>query len=81
MFINEQSKSYLKFKWQEGFGAFTVGYRDLDRVFNYILNQQEHHHKKSFKEEYKQILIDEGINFNPEYLFEFYDDVQGNMGA
>ena len=34
MFINEQSKSYYKFKWQEGFGAFTVGFRDLDRVLN-----------------------------------------------
>jgi putative transposase len=74
MFINEQSKSYLKFKWQEGYGAFTVGYRDLDRVFKYIANQEEHHRKNSFKDEYMQILADEDVEFTPEFLFEFYDD-------
>jgi putative transposase len=79
MFINEQMTSFLKFRWQEGFGAFTVGYRDLDRVFKYISNQQEHHQKKSFKEEYNQILVDEGIDFNPEFLFEFYDDNPGTI--
>jgi len=74
MFINEQFKSYLKFRWQEGYGAFTVGYRDLDSVFKYISNQEEHHRKKSFKEEYIQTLVDEGINYNPEFLFEFYNN-------
>ena len=76
MFINELSKSYIRFSWQEGFGAFTVSYTDLDRVFKYISNQQEHHLKKSFRDEYMQILIDEGIDFKPEFLFEFYDSNQ-----
>jgi len=76
LFINEQSKSYLKFKWQEGYGAFTVGYRDLDRVLKYISNQQEHHLKRSFRDEYIQMLVDEGIDSDPQFLFEFYDDNQ-----
>ena len=40
MFINNEVRSYLKFNWQEGFGAFTVGYRELDHVYKYILNQE-----------------------------------------
>ena len=74
LFINEGKKSYLKFSWQEGFGAFTVGYRELDKVYNYILRQQEHHLVKSFKNEYILMLKEEGIEFEDDYLFEFYDD-------
>jgi putative transposase len=74
LFINEKIKSYLKFNWQEGFGAFTVGYRELDHVCKYIQNQESHHLKISFKNEYMWILNEEGIKFNNEYLFEFYED-------
>jgi len=73
LFINDQNKSYLKFKWQEGFGGFTVGYRELDRVFKYILNQETHHSKVTFRNEYINILNDEGVKYNSEYLFEFYE--------
>jgi len=73
LFINDQNKSYLKFKWQEGFGGFTVGYRELDHVYKYILNQETHHSKITFRNEYIKILNDEGVKFNSEYLFEFYE--------
>jgi len=73
LFINNQLNAYLKFGWQEGYGAFTVGYRELDHVYKYILNQSEHHSHRTFKEEYVTLLTDEAIDFNPEYLFEFYD--------
>jgi REP element-mobilizing transposase RayT len=76
LFINEKRKSYIKFSWQEGFGAFTVGYKELDRVYKYVLNQEEHHLKFSFKDEYKLILKEEGIEFKDEYLFEFYGDAE-----
>ncbi|MCU0474192.1 MAG: IS200/IS605 family transposase [Bacteroidales bacterium] len=72
LFINEHLKSYLRFSWQEGYGAFTVGYRELDKVFKYILNQEIHHTKENFKNEYLQILNDEGIKYDPSFLFEFY---------
>jgi putative transposase len=74
LFINDKIKSYLKFNWQEGFGAFTVGYRELDHVCKYIQNQESHHLKISFKNEYMCILKEEGIEFNNDYLFEFYED-------
>ena len=74
LFINEKIKSYLKFSWQEGFGAFTLGYRELDHVYKYIQNQEVHHLKISFKNEYMRILNEEGIEFKNEYLFEFYED-------
>jgi REP element-mobilizing transposase RayT len=75
LFINGKINSYLKFIWQEGFGAFTVGYRDLDRVYRYILDQEKRHTKIHFRDEYKNLLREEGIDFREEHLFEFYDDV------
>jgi len=76
LFINEKRKSFIKFNWQVGFGAFTVGYRELDSIYKYILNQEEHHLKYRFEDEYKGILKDEGIEFKNEYLFEFYPNVE-----
>lgn len=73
MFINNEVKSYIKFSWQEGFGAFTVGYRELDHVYKYILNQEEHHRVKKFRDEYFQILNENGVEYNNDYVFEFYD--------
>ena len=74
MFINNEVRSYLKFSWQEGFGAFTVSYRELDHVYKYIINQEEHHMRKNFRNEYLQILIENGVEYHNEYLFEFYDE-------
>lgn len=74
MYINTQKIISNNFAWQEGYGAFTVGYKDLDRVYKYILNQEAHHTDGSFKIEYKQILREEGIEFSDSYLFEFYDN-------
>jgi|WetSurMetagenome_2_1015567.scaffolds.fasta_scaffold898715_1 putative transposase len=73
LFINEQRFVKYKFSWQEGYGAFTVGYRDLDRVFKYITNQKLHHLEGTFKDEYIQIMTEEGVDFKNEYLYEFYD--------
>lgn len=73
LFINTNRLLTYKFNWQEGYGAFTVGYKDLDRVYQYIRNQQIHHQEGSFKEEYLQILTEEGVDFKNEYLYEFYD--------
>ena len=73
LYINGNHLSFYKFNWQEGFGAFTVGYRELDKVYKYVLNQEIHHNKQSFREEYRQILMDEGIEEFDDYLFEFYD--------
>ena len=72
LYVNDNNLMGYRFSWQEGYGAFTVGYRDLDRVYHYILNQKNHHSNISFNDEYRTILYDEGIKDYDNYLFEFY---------
>jgi len=54
--------------WQEGYAAFTRSYSSLDDLVNYIKNQEEHHKKVSFMDEYKQLLKEHGVAFDPKYL-------------
>ncbi len=54
--------------WQEGYGAFTVSHRDKDQLIDYIKNQEEHHTKEDFFNEYKRLLEEHGIEFDPKYL-------------
>lgn len=69
-YINQQNLVPGKFSWQLGFGAFSVSHGNVDRVVNYIKNQEQHHTKKTFKEEYKEFLIEDNIEYKEEYLFE-----------
>lgn len=72
-FINEKKMVHGKFSWQEGYGAFSYAKSQKDLVTKYILNQGEHHKKRSFREEYLDLLNKFEIEFKDEYLFEFYD--------
>ena len=69
-FTNEKKWVLGKFEWQQGFGAFTLGYSQLDSVIKYISNQEEHHKIKSFKEEYVEFLKLYEIDFKAEYIFD-----------
>lgn len=69
-FISEKGWVKGKFSWQEGYGAFTYSRSALDNVINYILNQEEHHKKKSFREEYLEFLKEYYVEYDEEYLFE-----------
>jgi len=71
-FIKKQSWMPYAFEWQVGFGAFTYSKSHIDRVVKYILNQEEHHRKKTFKEEYLDFLNKFDVSYNEKYLFEFY---------
>jgi putative transposase len=71
--INEQKLCNHKFQWQEGFGAFTYSISQLDNVIKYIENQEEHHKKQSFKEEYIAFLKNFQIEYKDEYLFDFIE--------
>lgn len=73
-FVNSQGYTKNKFRWQEGFGAFSYSENDLHRVINYVLNQKEHHKKKSFREEYKAFLEEFQVDHQDEYLFEWLLD-------
>ncbi len=55
-FINTQKFVHGKFSWQEGFGSFSYAHSQIEQVYQYILNQEEHHRKKTFKEEYLDFL-------------------------
>ena len=72
-FIKEKKFSKFKFYWQEGYGAFSYSHSNLDNVIKYIMNQKEHHKKKTFKEEYLEFLRKFEIEFKDEYLFEWIE--------
>jgi putative transposase len=71
--INEQGFVKGKFQWQTGYGAFSFTKSQRDIVIKYIINQEEHHRTKTFKEEYLKMLNDFEIIYDEKYLFEFYE--------
>jgi REP element-mobilizing transposase RayT len=71
--INENHLIAYKFKWQDGFGSFTYSKSQIDSVCKYILNQPYHHRRRSFKEEYLDILKKVEMKYDDRYLFEWYD--------
>lgn len=69
-FINEKKYVKGKFQWQEGYGVFSYSHSQIENVYNYILNQEKHHEKKSFKDEYLELLKQFDVDYKEEYLFE-----------
>lgn len=67
--INGQRLCWGRFEWQDGFGAFSYSHSQIDDVVQYITNQEEHHQKKSFLEEYRQLLDAFEIPYDARYLF------------
>jgi protein-arginine kinase activator protein McsA len=62
-----------RFAWQEGYGVFSYSHSQIPKVYNYVKNQENHHRKKSFKEEYLEFLKKYEIEFNEKYLFDWID--------
>ena len=75
LFINNEKLCKFRFSWQEGYGAFSYSKSQLENVFRYIENQEEHHKKKSFRIEYLNFLEKFEIEFDEKYLFDFIEDV------
>ena len=59
-----------EFSWQEGYGAFSYLHSHISKVYNYILNQEKHHQKKTFQEEYIDLMTKFNIPFDERYLFD-----------
>ena len=59
--INEQNLIPEKFAWQTGYAAYSVSESQLDRVYQYIRNQKEHHRKKIFADEYDEFIVAHGL--------------------
>ena len=71
--INDKRWVKGKFSWQKGHGSFSHSKSQISKVANYISNQEEHHKKKTFKEEYLEILDNLGIEYDERYLFEWIE--------
>ncbi len=72
-FINENNWIKGKFNWQAGYGAFSYSRSHIEKVYNYILNQEKHHKKRTFKEEYLELLKKFEVEFDEKYLFEWIE--------
>lgn len=71
--INENNLVKGKFQWQEGYGVFSYSHSHIENVYSYIMNQEEHHKKKTFKEEYVEFLKKFEIEHDEKYLFEWIE--------
>jgi putative transposase len=69
-FINKQGFARRKFQWQDGHGAFSNSRSHIDEVIKYIMNQKQHHSKKSFREEYLDMLKVYGVEYDERYIFQ-----------
>ena len=68
--VNETMTPRIPFEWQPGYAAFSVSESQYPDVRKYILNQEEHHRKKSFEEEFIELLEKHNIAYDPRYVFE-----------
>ncbi|WP_064197419.1 MULTISPECIES: IS200/IS605 family transposase [Emticicia] len=70
LWINENKLTKSKFAWQEGYAAFSYGQSQLPIIIKYIENQEEHHRKRTFLEEYKEFLNLFEVSFDEKYIFK-----------
>jgi REP element-mobilizing transposase RayT len=68
--VHDTFPEHRQFQWQEKYGAFSVSISQLERTREYIRNQEEHHRKMSFKEEFLTLLRKHGIEYDEHYLWE-----------
>ncbi|MFZ1798739.1 MAG: transposase, partial [Chitinophagaceae bacterium] len=68
-YINDKKLSSHKFEWQDGYGVFSYGQSQVDNVYRYIQNQEEHHKKQTFLDEYRTFLKKFKIDFDEKYIF------------
>mgnify|MGYP001595760660 FL=1 len=67
--IHETFPELRPFSWQEGYGAFSIGISNVDETKKYIENQEKHHSKESFRDEYLKFLRKNNIDFDEKYLW------------
>lgn len=68
--VNKERHTKSKFQWQDGYCAFSYGRSQVDAVVQYIANQQAHHQKVTFIDEYKQLLEKFGVQYDERYIFK-----------
>ena len=68
--LNDGRKTASKFGWQDGYAAFTVSESQIERIRQYIVNQEEHHRRSDFKTELRALLERHGIEFDEQRLWD-----------
>lgn len=69
-YINHHSLTASRFEWQDGYGVFSYSQSQLDRVYKYIQNQEAHHKKQTFRDEYIKFLKKFKIEYDERYIFQ-----------
>ena len=69
-YINDHSLTSSHFAWQDGYGVFSYGQSQIDKVYKYIQNQEEHHKKQTFREGYLDFLKKFNIAYEEQYIFQ-----------
>lgn len=70
-FINDNRFVRGRFSWQDGYGVFSYSHSQIESVYNYILKQEDHHKKKTFRDEYIDFLKKFEIEYNERFLFDW----------
>jgi len=69
-YINDHQLTKSRFEWQEGYGVFSYSHSQIDQVYKYIDNQEEHHKQQTFKEEFLEFLGKYEVPYDERYIFE-----------
>ncbi len=69
-YINDHQLTKSRFEWQEGYGVFSYGHSQIDQVYKYIANQEEHHKQQTFREEYLEFLEKFEVPYDERHIFE-----------
>jgi putative transposase len=75
LFINKERLCQGRFSWQEGYGGFSYSRSQIPDIYNYVDNQELHHCKKTFQQEYIDYLNENEMIFDKQFLFDFWDDI------
>lgn len=70
IWLNQRGLTRSEFSWQRGYGAFSAGRSDIETLCRYIENQEQHHSKTSFQDEYRQLLMENGIDWDERYVWD-----------
>ncbi len=68
--VKTKERMLTKFAWQNGYGAFSVGQSEVERVRAYIAGQEEHHRKRTFQDEYRAFLKEYGVDYDERYVWD-----------
>jgi putative transposase len=72
-FLNSKAWMNKGFEWQDGYGVFSYSHSHIDRVAKYVLNQEQHHKKRTFQKEYLAFLEKFHVPYEEKYLFNFFE--------